>query len=141
MCAKSLQPCPTCCDATDHTLPGSSVHRILQARIEYCNGLPCPSPRNLPNPGIKFASVISPASAGVFFTICATWEAPNTRVGSHSLLQGIFPTQGSKPGVPHCRWVLYQLSHQGSPIRRAESKSLPNSLEILSDTKYLFRYL
>ena len=71
------------------------------------------------------------------------WYSPdqNTRVGSHSLLQGIFPTQGSKPGVPHCRWVLYQLSHQGSPIRRAESKSLPNSLEILSDTKYLFRYL
>ena len=71
------------------------------------------------------------------------WDSPekNTRVGSQSLLQGIFPTQGSNPGVPHCRWVLYQLSHQGSPIRRAESKSLPNRLEILSDTKYLFRYL
>jgi len=32
-----------------------------------------------------------------------------------SLLQGIFPTQGSNPGLPHCRWILYQLSHQGSP--------------------------
>ena len=31
-----------------------------------------------------------------------------------SLLQGIFPTQGSKPGLPHCRRILYQLSHQGS---------------------------
>ena len=31
------------------------------------------------------------------------------------LLQGIFPTQGSNPGLPHCRWVLYHLSHQGSP--------------------------
>ena len=30
-------------------------------------------------------------------------------------LQGIFPTQGSKPGLPHCRWILYHLSHQGSP--------------------------
>jgi len=35
-------------------------------------------------------------------------------VGSHSLLQGIFPTQGSNPGIPHCRRILYQLSHQGN---------------------------
>ena len=39
----------------------------------------------------------------------------NTGVGSLSLLQGIFPTQGSNPGLPHCRWILYQLSHKGSP--------------------------
>ena len=39
----------------------------------------------------------------------------NTRVGSLSLLQGTFPTQGSNPGLPHCRWILYQLSHRGSP--------------------------
>jgi len=35
-------------------------------------------------------------------------------VGSLSLLQGIFPTQGSNPGLPHCRRILHQLSHQGS---------------------------
>ena len=35
-------------------------------------------------------------------------------VGCHSLLQGIFSTQGSKPGLPHCRQILYHLSHQGS---------------------------
>ena len=39
----------------------------------------------------------------------------NTRVGSLSLLQGIFPTQGSNPGLPLCREILYQLSHKGSP--------------------------
>ena len=39
----------------------------------------------------------------------------NTGVGSHSLLQGIFPTQGSNPGLPHCKQILYQLSHKGSP--------------------------
>ena len=39
----------------------------------------------------------------------------NTGVGCHALLQGIFPTQGSNPGLPHCRWILYCLSHQGSP--------------------------
>ena len=54
------------------------------------------------------------------------WNSPgqNIGVGSLSLLQGIFPTQGSNPGLPtegsnpglpHCRQILYQLSHQGSP--------------------------
>ena len=36
----------------------------------------------------------------------------NTEVGCHALLQGIFPTQGSNPGLPHCRQILYHLSHQ-----------------------------
>ena len=39
----------------------------------------------------------------------------NTGVGCHTLLQGIFPTQGSKPSLPHCRRSLYHLCHQGSP--------------------------
>ena len=45
------------------------------------------------------------------------WNSPgqNTGVSSLSLLQGIFPTQGLNPGLPHCRRILYQLSHQGSP--------------------------
>ena len=42
------------------------------------------------------------------------WNSPgqNTGVGSLSLLQGIFPTQGSNPGILHCRWILCQLSHR-----------------------------
>ena len=45
------------------------------------------------------------------------WNSPgqNTGVGSLSLLQGIFPTQGSNLGLQHCRRILYQLSHKGSP--------------------------
>ena len=45
------------------------------------------------------------------------WNFPgqNSEVGSLSLLHGIFPTQGLNPGAPHCREVLYQLSHKGSP--------------------------
>ena len=39
----------------------------------------------------------------------------NTRVGCHALLQGIFPTQGWNPGLPHCKQILYLLSHQGCP--------------------------
>ena len=44
------------------------------------------------------------------------WNSPgyNTRIGSHSLLQGIFPTQALNPGLPQCRRILNQLSHQGS---------------------------
>ena len=81
-------------------------------------------------------------TAGRFFTISATredhdavkWKSPS-RVwlfvtqwttqsmefsrpeywSSLCLLQGIFPTQGSNPGLPHCRWLLYQLSQKGSP--------------------------
>ena len=39
----------------------------------------------------------------------------NTRMGCHALLQGIFPTQRSNPGLLHCRWILYQLSQQRIP--------------------------
>ena len=38
----------------------------------------------------------------------------HTGVHCHALLQGIFPTQGLNPGLPHCRQVLYHLNHQGS---------------------------
>ena len=52
-------------------------------------------------------------------TLCkySPWNSPhqNTGVGSLSLLQGIFPTWGSNPDLPHCRRILYQLSHKGSP--------------------------
>ena len=49
---------------------------------------------------------------------CSPWKSPgqNTGVGSVSLLQGIFPTQGLNPGLPHCRRILYQLSHKASPV-------------------------
>ena len=45
------------------------------------------------------------------------WNSPgqNTGVGSLSLLQEIFPTQESNPGLSHCRRILYQLSYKGSP--------------------------
>ena len=49
--------------------------------------------------------------------LCRPWNSPgqNTAVCSFSFLQGIFSTQGSNPGLPHCRWILYQLSHKRSP--------------------------
>ena len=49
--------------------------------------------------------------------VLCPWDCPgqNTRVGFHFLLEGIFLAQGSNPSLLHCRWILYQLSHQGSP--------------------------
>ena len=51
------------------------------------------------------------------FVIPRNSPGQNTGVGSLSFLQGIFPTQGSNPGLLHCWWILYQLSHKGSPRR------------------------
>ena len=50
------------------------------------------------------------------YSPCFLWNSPdqNTGVDGRSLLQGIFPIQGSSPHL-HCRRILYQLSHQGSP--------------------------
>ena len=62
-CAQSLQACLVLCDPTDCNLPGSSVLGIF--RQEYWSGLPFPSLRDLPNPGIK---PVSPALAGGVFT-------------------------------------------------------------------------
>ena len=56
----------------------------------------------------------------------------NTGVGCHALLQGIVPTQGSNPGLLHCRWIRYHLSHQGSPhilFNIYVCKSFPTKLE------------
>ena len=50
------------------------------------------------------------------------WNSPgqNTRAGSLFLLQGIFPTQGSNPGLLHYRQILYQLSHKGSKVSQRQ---------------------
>ena len=52
------------------------------------------------------------------YTVHGILQVQNTGVGSLSLLRGIFPTQGLNPGLLHCRWILYQLSHKGSPPQR-----------------------
>ena len=78
-----------------HGLYNYTVHGILQAKILEWVAVPFPTPDQ------------------------------NTGVGSRCLLQGIFPTQGLNPGLPHCRQILYQLSHQGSPeLPRAPTYSV-----------------
>ena len=73
--------------------------------------------------GICVLSAVQSARLSVAFSslrlhgLHSPWNSPgqNTGVGSLSLLQGIFPTQGSNPGLRHCRRILFQLSHRESP--------------------------
>ena len=71
---KSIQSCPTICHLSSSEARQASLSMGF-SRQEYESGLPCPSPRDLPNPGIEPASLTSLALAGRFFTISATWEA------------------------------------------------------------------
>ena len=102
---KVAQLCLTLCVPMDYT-----VHGILQARI--LEWVVFPSPGDLSNPGIKHRSHALQADS---LPAQPPGKPKNTGVGSLSLLQWIFPTQGSNQGPLHCRQILYQLSHQGSP--------------------------
>ena len=62
----------------------------------------------------------------------------NTGVGSLSLLQGIFPTQGSNPGLLHCRRILYQLSHEEGRIMHLCSSTIHLNNLLLSTLYLLF---
>ena len=75
-------------------------------------GKPFPSPGDLPNPGIEPRS---PALQVDSLPAEPQGKLNNTGVGSLSLLQQIFLTQELNWGLLHCRWILNQLSHQGSP--------------------------
>ena len=70
--AKSLQSCPTLWDPM-YCQPLS----VGFSRQEYGSELPCPSPEDLPNPGIEPTSLKSPVLLGRFFTTSTTWEAPS----------------------------------------------------------------
>ena len=73
-------------------------------RQEYWSGLPCPSPGDLPNPGIEPSS---PALQVDSLPSEPPGKPMNTGVGNLSLLQGIFLTQESSLDLLHCRWILY----------------------------------
>ena len=66
----------------------------------------------------------------------------NTGVGSLSLLQGIFPTQGSNPHLLHCRQILYQLSHNGSPKTELPKPRIePGTTLPLSQLSYFSHFI
>ena len=106
MLAKSLQSCPTVCNPMDCSLPGSSIHGILQARIlEWSAFLFSRGSSQPRSPALQVNSLLSEPSG----------KSKSTGVGSLFLLQWIFPTQESNRCHLHCRQILYQLSYKGSP--------------------------
>ena len=115
------QLCPTFCDPMYYSLPGSPVHGILQARI------------------LEWVASGNALLQEIFLTqgsnlslphcrhILLPYELPgkpkNIRAGSHSFLQGIFPTHRLNLGFLHYRQTLYHLS-----IREAQSESVSHSV-------------
>ena len=73
VCVKSLSRVPLF--TTPWTAARQAPLSVGFSRQEYWGGWPCPSPGDLPDPGIKPESLMSPALAGGFFTTGATWEA------------------------------------------------------------------
>ena len=95
-----------------------------QNSVSLCPDSFCTLRPNLPvTPGISwlptFAFQKSLSRVQLFVTLWTIqfmeFSRPTYWSGSLSLLQGIFPIQGLNPGLPHCRWILSQLSHKGSP--------------------------
>ena len=116
----------------DHT-----IHGILQARILECVHFPFPGDlRNMEieprSPTLQVDSL--PAEP--------QWKPKNIGVGSLSLLQGIFPTQGLNQGLLHCRHILYQLSYQEAHPEHSATQSLQaNSQDLEMNTWLAFLYL
>ena len=114
------------------------LHRLLefaQTHVHWVSESIMPSELSPSAALFAFCRHSFPASVKVEVTqLCMTlskpidclWNSPgkNTGMGSHSLLQGIFPPQGSNPGLPHCRWILY---HQTTKEAFLTSGSFPMS--------------
>ena len=123
-----------CCEILSSSLPHlSNLHILIQnfprvpllggvdaawiRRSVYCHPEAC----NL----LKVLVVQScPTLCNPMDCIFCPWNSPGekTGVGTHPLLQGIAPTQGSNPGIMHCRQILYHLRPQGSLVREAVNK-------------------
>ena len=70
--------------------------------------------------GVSASASVLPVNIQDWFSGSMEFSNKNTGLGSHSLLQGIFSSQGLNPGLLHCRQLLYCLSHQGSPWVRQD---------------------
>ena len=103
---KVAQLCLTLCDPMDYT-----VHGILQARILEWVAFPFSRGSSQPRDRNQVSGI-----AGNSLSAEPQGKPKNTGEDSLSLLQGIFPTQELNQGLLHCRWILYQLSYEETPI-------------------------
>ena len=140
----------------DCSLPDSPIHGTFQARVLEWVAISFSRGSSQPRDGTQIFPIASRR-----FTIWATREVPsesrsvvsdslwphglygpwnspgqNTGVSSSSLLQVIFPTQGSNPGLLHCRQTLYPLSHQGILHYKIHSKYFIISIYYKTHSNY-----
>ena len=108
---KVTQWCLILWDPMDCSLPGPSIHGILQARILKWVTFPFSRESSQPRDWTQVSCIASDSLPSE-----PPGKPKNTGAGSLSLLQEIFPTQESNWGLRQCRWILYQLSHQGRPL-------------------------
>ena len=110
MLCLAAQVCLTLCNLMDSSPPGSSVLGDSPGKNTGCHGF---LQGNLPNPGIepRFSALQVDSLPSE-----PPGKPKNSAVGSLTLLQWICPTQESNQGLLHCRWILYQLSYQGSSM-------------------------
>ena len=106
----------------------SWVQSMEFSRPEYWSGQPFPSPGDPPNPWIEPRS---PALQADSLPAEPQGKPKNTGVGSLSLLQHILLTQESNWGLLHCRWILYQLSYQRSPLVQNITSVITETLQQL----------
>ena len=98
--------CPTLCNLMDYT-----VHGIFQARILEWVAVPFSRGSSQPRDQTQVSHI-----AGRFFTSLSHQGSPRTLEWvAYPLYSRFFPTQKLSWGLLHCRWILYQLSYQGSP--------------------------
>ena len=137
VCVQSL----SCATPTDYSPPGSSVRGIFLARVLKWVAISSSrhsSPTQGWNPHLQHLlhwqadslplshlsesrSIVSNSlqlhglsATKLLSRQSMEFSGKNTGVGCHFLLQGIFPTQGSNPGLPPCRQTLYHLNHRAA---------------------------
>ena len=102
-----IQLCPTLSNPMDCSSPGSSVHGIFQARVLEWGAIAFS--------GWLLSHVqlyVTPWTVAHQAPLSTGFSSKNARRSCHFLLQGIFLTQGSNPGLPLCKQILYHLSHR-----------------------------
>ena len=123
---KVAQSCLLLCDPRCYSPPGSSVHGF--SRQEYWSGLPFPTPGDLPHPGIRPASLVSPALAGRFLSLAPPGKSLSRKV--EVLVAQLCPTLcdsmdysppgSSVPGIFQARileWVAVPFCRESSQPR------------------------
>ena len=99
--------------------------------------LPCCAHRQQPRKSLSCGLWLNRSVVSDSVTPQTAPPGKDTGVGCHSLLQGIFPTQGLNPGHLHCRRILYRPSHQGTSLWISNCGHITLELIFLENTSLL----